>query len=237
MNKNDFYDKGYCYGASNETRIKRVLKIIKGVSGKQLLDIGCGDGFFTILLKDSIGAEEVVGIEIASEGIKALEAKGIKAYKLDIDEDIFPFQDSYFDVVNCSEIIEHLFNPDHMLQEIYRVLKPGGICIITTPNLAGWPSRLALLLGYQPYPTAVSPTHESAGKLFIKGYEGQWGHIRVFTLKALKELINLYQFKIIGVKGCPITLSSKKSAVISFIDKIFSYIPSLATRVIIIIKV
>jgi len=155
---------------------------------------------------------------------------------LDIDEKSFPFDDAYFDVVYCGEIIEHLFNPDHLLAEVYRVLKPQGIGIITTPNLAGWPSRLALLLGYQPYPTAVSPEHEGTGKLLVKGYEGQWGHIRVFTARALEELLRIHHFKTLRLIGCPVTVSScssgRLSGILRVVDRVMSKFPSLSARII-----
>ena len=165
MKKGEFYSKGYYSGLAPEPRFNEVLTVLGELRGERLLDIGCGDGTFTVLLKEALKAEEAVGIEIAPEAITAIEQKGIKAYQLDIDEQPLPFDDAYFDVVYCGEVIEHLFNPDHLLEELHRVLKPEGTCVITTPNLAGWPSRLALLLGYQPYPTAVSPNHESVGKL------------------------------------------------------------------------
>ena len=149
-----------------------------------------------VLLKQAAEAGDVFGVEIAEEAVAKAKEKGVKATQLDIDASPLPFDDNYFDIVYCGELIEHLFNPDHLLEEIHRVLKSGGKCIISTPNLAGWPSRFALLLGYQPYPTAVSPNNESVGKLLIKKSEGQWGHIRVFTARALRELLVLHHFKI-----------------------------------------
>ncbi len=236
MRKGEFYSRGYYAGLAPEPRFKKVLGILGKLKGERLLDIGCGDGTFTVLLKEALGAREVVGVEVALEAIGAIERKGIKAYQLDIDENPLPFDDAYFDVVYCGEIIEHLFNPDHLLAEVYRVLKPEGTCVITTPNLAGWPNRLALLLGYQPYPTAVSPEHESAGKLLIRSYEGQWGHIRVFTTLSLQELLQIHHFRIVRLIGCPVAVNTSLSKVLSgligVVDKIMSKIPSLSTRII-----
>lgn len=240
MSKSEFYSKGYYKGLAPEPRFKEILEIADKLRAGRLLDIGCGDGTFTVLLKEALKAEEVVGIEIAPEAIVALKQKGIKACQLDIDENPFPFEDAYFDVVYCGEVIEHVFNPDHLLEEIHRVLKPEGICIISTPNLAGWPSRIALLLGYQPYPTAVSPEHESTGKLLIHGNEGQWGHIRVFTARAFKELLETHHFKVLRLKGCPVTVSSCSSrqlyGLIGITDRIMSKVPSLSTRIIAVVK-
>jgi 2-polyprenyl-3-methyl-5-hydroxy-6-metoxy-1,4-benzoquinol methylase len=166
--------------------------------------------------------------------------KGIKACQLDIDEEKFPFEDESFDIIYCGEIIEHLFNPDRLLEEIRRTLKPGGRCIITTPNLAGWSNRLALLLGYQPFATSVSPEHEGAGKLMLKGDEGQWGHIRVFTIRALKELLKIHSFKIIQTAGCPVSINTSSSGLlvggIKDFDKVISIFPSLASRVIVVVQ-
>lgn len=236
VRKGEFYSKGYYAGLAPEPRFQEVLAILGKLRGERFLDIGCGDGVFTVLLREALGAKEAVGIEIAPEAVAAIEKRGIKAYQLDIDEESLPFDDAYFDVVYCGEIIEHLFNPDHLLREVHRILKPEGTCIISTPNLAGWPSRVALLLGYQPYPTAVSPEHEGAGKLLIRGYEGQWGHIRVFTARAFKELLKIHHFKIVRLTGCPVTIttspSKRLSGLIGIIDKVMSRIPSLSTRMI-----
>jgi SAM-dependent methyltransferase len=210
------------------------------MEAKRFLDVGCGDGTFTLILKKALKAEKTVGIEISAEAVEVLEEKGIKAYQLDIDEQFFPFDDDSFDFVYCGEIIEHVFNPDHLLVEVRRVLKRGGKCIITTPNLAGWPNRLALLLGYQPFATSVSPEHEGAGKIILKGGEGQWGHIRVFTLKALKELVKIHSFEILTTAGCPVSINTSSSGpfvgTIKTLDKLMSLFPPLASRVILVIE-
>lgn len=238
--KEEFYAKGYYAGLAPEPRFAEIIKIFRQLKGERLLDIGCGDGDITLLLKENSGAREVFGIDIAPEAVAAAQGKGIKAYKLDIDEEQLPFEEGYFDLIYCGELIEHLFNPDHLLNEIHRVLKASGTCIITTPNLAGWPNRFALLLGYQPYPMAASPLHEGAGKLLIKGSEGQWGHIRVLTLRSLKELIKLHHFKVRSLIGCPVTISSPLPtlllSVIKFVDRVMSKFPSLATRIIAILE-
>lgn len=66
-----------------------------------------------------------------------------KYMTLDIDEKLDPdiccdvhninWQSNYFDVVIATEVLEHLYNPQKAIDEIYRVLKPGGICIVSTP--------------------------------------------------------------------------------------------------------
>ena len=237
--KERYYAQGYYKGLAPEPRFEKILEIFREVKGERLLDIGCGDGSFTAQIKEAIEAKEAFGIEIAPAAVAFARKIGLNVRQLDIDEANFPFNDDYFDVIYCGEIIEHLFDPDHLLSEIHRTLKPAGICIITTPNLAGWPNRLALLLGYQPYPTAVSPTNEAVGKLLLRNPEGQWGHIRVFTLKAIKGLLRIHGFKIKQVKGCEVTVKTPLGLSFGFIrliDRLMSKFPSLATRIIVVVE-
>ena len=220
-----YYKEGYYKGLASEPRFQRVLELACQIKGERFLDIGCGDGSFTLLLKNAIEAKEVFGLEIAPEAVALAQEKGIKAFRVDIDEAGLPFEDCYFDVIYCGEIIEHLFDPE-------------GICILTTPNLAGWPNRIALLLGFQPFPMAVSRKCEGVGKLLIRGNEGQWGHINVFTLKALKELVKLHSFRIEKITGCPVTLNTqtKLSLLIRATDQLTAKFPSLSTRIIMVIR-
>jgi SAM-dependent methyltransferase len=208
--------------------------------GESLLDIGCGDGSFTVLLKEALKAKEAAGIEIAPEVVAVLEKKGIKAYQLDIDEQPFPFPQESFDMVYCGEIIEHIFNTDHLLEEVRKVLKPDGKAIFTTPKMAGWASRLALLLGYQPFATAVSPEYEGAGKLLARGNEGQWGHIRVFTTRALVELLKIHHFDIRVLTGCPVSVKTAGSpgliSLSQLVDRAMAKFPGLASRIIVVVK-
>jgi SAM-dependent methyltransferase len=72
-----------------------------------------------------------------------------------IEEDRYPYDDDAFDVVLFCEIIEHLLmDPMHSLAEIHRVLKPGGLLVVTTPNVARLENVIRLVLGeniYDPY--------------------------------------------------------------------------------------
>lgn len=238
--KRDFYSDGYYAGMAPEARFQKVAKIFEGLNGDRLLDMGCGDGGMMALLRDAMGAKEVHGVDIAAEAVAAAKRRGFEAWQLDIDDVALPFSDAYFDAVYCGEVIEHVYDPDHLLDEIYRVLKPAGTCVITTPNLAGYANRVALLLGYQPFSTAVSPNHEGMGKLMIGDSEGQWGHIRVFTARALKELLELHHFRVKRMIGCSATVNTPlmwgASTLVKGVDRIMSRFPSLATRTIAVIE-
>ena len=83
------------------------------------------------MLKEACKAKEVYGIEISEKGAEMARKRGVKCYQLDVDEEDFPFEDNYFDAITAFEIIEHLFDPDHFLEEVYRVLKPNGIFVLS----------------------------------------------------------------------------------------------------------
>jgi 2-polyprenyl-3-methyl-5-hydroxy-6-metoxy-1,4-benzoquinol methylase len=98
----------------------------------------------------------------------------------------FHLNDMFFGVVYCGELIEHVFNPDKVIRDIYRVLKNGGLAIITTPNLACWYNRIAMLLGYQPfhYSATLENFDASCFPLLRKGSVSGRAHIRTMTYKA-----------------------------------------------------
>ena len=235
-----FYSKGYYKGFACEPRFDVVAKLFSQQRAARFLDVGCGDGDITLMIKNNLHAQEVYGLDIAAEAVAVANKKGVCAFKIDIDNDPFPFDDQYFDTAYCGEIIEHVYDTDHLLSEVFRVLKPKGRCIITTPNLAGWASRFALLMGYEPYPMAVSPKFEGLGKLWANGGEGQWGHIRVMTLRALKDLVELHGFRVVQTVGCTVSVkSSMSSSLLGFVnsvDKVMAKFPSMSSRVILVVE-
>jgi SAM-dependent methyltransferase len=203
-----------------------------------MLDVGCADGQVTLALHEAVGAQETYGVDISADSVAVATARGVRAFQVDLDAEDLPFDEGFFDAIYCGEVIEHVFDPGRLLKEIRRVLKQGGICVLTTPNLAGWPNRIVLLFGYQPYPLAVSPDMEWAGKLFLRDEEGQWGHLRVFTVRALTELVTSHGFSVERIEGCAVTVSRRTFAtrLIQSLDRWFARIPGLANRVIVVLK-
>lgn len=137
-------------------RHKKILEIFSKYEFDKILDVGCSDGNFTQLLAKACKAKEVYGVDISERAVNLARENGIKAFRVNVDEESLPFEDNYFDAVYAGAIIEHLFDPDHFLDEIYRVLKPNGIFVLDTPNLASLYNRIALLLGYLPFDMQVS---------------------------------------------------------------------------------
>ncbi|MCL0079866.1 methyltransferase domain-containing protein [Dehalococcoidia bacterium] len=193
---------------ANSPRLRKVAKLAMKHKkyASVVLDIGCGDGNFTAHLGKLLQSQEIIGIDISLNDALALDRsikQGYitKGFCLDVAKDPLPFPNDVVDFIFAGEIIEHLIDPDHLLDEIYRVLKPDeGCAIITTPNLAAWFNRLALVFGFQPFLTEGSFRYPWIGK-WVKFGESGGGHIRVFTKKAFEELLRLHGFQVIGIYG------------------------------------
>lgn len=106
--------------------------------GRRVLDAGCGVGYGTALLANA-GARDAVGVDLSASAIAAAVA-GATGEFLEGDVRSLPFDDGTFDLVVCFEVIEHLEGRDDAIAELARVLAPGGILAISSPNRDVYPS-------------------------------------------------------------------------------------------------
>lgn len=234
----EYYEKhNYESGVYKEKskQAESLLKSINMVKIKpynRVLDIGCGVGIIGSRFGNKFKSE-VHGIDLSPSAIKIARSHGILAKVADIDGK-WPYKGNYFDVVLGVQIIEHIYNPDNFLLEAGRVLKKNGILILTTPNLGAWFNRIILLFGYQPFFTEVSTVDKTLGLDFTKKLTSNRetvGHLRVFTLKALKDLLKLYNFKEKYIKGNSVDYFPKY---VSLFDKILSKFPPIASDLVVI---
>lgn len=227
----DYYSKGYKAKSTQDfinwtdKQIRSNFSFIPYVKNHKVLDIACG-----ISSLGKMFGDHVTGIDLNIESIKKSRANGIHAVHGDV-ENKWPVAENYFDIVIASHIIEHLQNPDKMLMQSKRVLKRGGKLIIWTPNLAAWFNRIFLLIGYQPFFTEISTIDNTLGMPYLKPFhpiKKAMGHIRVPTLPALIDLIELHGFRIVSVSG---SLFYPFPKPLRLVDKLFSYVPSLASTI------
>jgi SAM-dependent methyltransferase len=109
------------------------------VAGQEVLDASCGVGYGIEILSRA-GASAVTGVDISAEAIAAAKDRfGEFATALEeADLRDLPFKDNSFDVVVSFETIEHVEEPREALAELDRVLRPGGILVISSPNPDGY---------------------------------------------------------------------------------------------------
>ncbi|WP_169792543.1 class I SAM-dependent methyltransferase [Actinoplanes rectilineatus] len=99
-----------------------------------------------------------------------------------------PFRDASVAAVVSGELIEHIFDVRAMVEEFRRVIKPGGVLVLTTPNLATLQDRLRFLTGASP--RQVDPLHPY---LHL--------HIRPFTASALRRLLRTCGFEVTALRS------------------------------------
>lgn len=170
-------------GAAQKRTPSRVASEYKRIP--RILDIGCFPYHLGAALE--MMNFEVWGISSEHEPIKN---KNIKICNIETDK--FPFKDDFFDIVLCSEVLEHLPQaPLHAIQEIHRVLAPRGYVILTAPNIARSINRVKLLMGRNvSYP--ISHITDNKGK----GSNLYHRHNREYTLRELTTLLMHEQFSV-----------------------------------------
>lgn len=127
-------------------------KIIGAKFDSPILDLGCGTDDFGKALKH-IG----------------YQAEGIDVDRVDFEKDSLPYPDNFFQVVHFNAVLEHIKNPDQVMSEIKRILKPEGILIINTPN---WQQD-------------------------FKNFYNDPTHVKPHTPQSLEMLIKMYGFKLV----------------------------------------
>lgn len=101
-------------------------------SPRKLLEMGCGLGHLLGLLQDDF---HCVGIDLIDFSIEQtrINAPKAEAYQMSAD-DLSAFEDQSFSVVVALHLVEHLPNPEHTIQQVNRILKPGGLWLFATPH-------------------------------------------------------------------------------------------------------
>jgi ubiquinone/menaquinone biosynthesis C-methylase UbiE len=190
---------------TRSARINDFLSLLERNPSVSLIDLGCYKGELASKWAQRIGTNKVAAVEMIEEFAKKAEEKGIKVIKADLNEGI-PVPDNSFDVVTSDQVIEHLINIDLFVKEIYRILKPGGYAVISTENLSAWHNIFALILGFRPFSLdysteiAIGNPLSTRNKKEIKCESGT-PHVKVLTYRSLKELFEIYGFKVEKIIG------------------------------------
>jgi 2-polyprenyl-3-methyl-5-hydroxy-6-metoxy-1,4-benzoquinol methylase len=141
-----FYDRKYAEGTELPRSSKRfTLDCVPAEGPLEVLDVGCGAGINSQAIRAK--GHRVTGVDISAAAVEKYRALGFPGRVMDLEEGL-AFADGAFDLVFCSEVIEHLRFPETLVHEVFRVLRPGGRLVLSTPNSAFWLYRLFAILGY-----------------------------------------------------------------------------------------
>jgi 2-polyprenyl-3-methyl-5-hydroxy-6-metoxy-1,4-benzoquinol methylase len=192
----DFINKTSYTREEDLKRLKFIQSAIVGLKNPKakVLDVGCGNGNSSRQIA-SLGFE-VIGIDISDKTIEAanelnpypnLRFENIAAEELDLNDK--------FDVIICSEVVEHINEPAPVIKSLKKLLKIDGILIVTVPN--GYGPREAIMTK----PMQAAMNNESLWKMVVNtkklfGYKGgtiqseaeDLTHVQFFTKSSLLEL-------------------------------------------------
>ena len=121
------------------------------------LDVGSGMCITTQFVVNALRPGRVICADIDERLLERCREKGFEIVKLDLNAEKLPLESGTVDLFRAFEVVEHLWDKDNMLREVHRVLKNGGMFILSTPNLAAWANGLLLLVGKTPFYYDVSP--------------------------------------------------------------------------------
>lgn len=182
------YDRTSYFSAITKKRYDELLDQFESYrSTNKILDLGCGYGYFLDVAKAR--GWEVYGVEIAKEAADICRSKGITMYHGVIENCAFEVES--FDVVISIEVIEHLSNPNIILDSAQRMLREGGLFYVTTPNFNSY-------LRYQ-----------LKGKYDVIDYPN---HLSYFTKKTLEEIFKKNHFQKLSIKTTGISLTRLKTS-------------------------
>jgi SAM-dependent methyltransferase len=163
--------------------------------GETVLDVGCGNGFLLYQLRDRFS--HFVGLEYSSVrlaqaalNLSHIDFQGVAGSA----EDMKDIESSTADVIVSADVIEHIPDVYRATDEMFRVLKPGGVLVINTPNIAFIKKRLLLLAGR--FPSTSQPNEGIGSDILFDG-----GHLHYFTFRSLSLVLRKAGFKSLRKTG------------------------------------
>lgn len=173
-------------------RILKMFNYLEVKSTDNILDAGCGEGFYELIFKELYDCK-VTGVDINQELID-LARKHIgnnKKIKFEVqDVRKLPYKNNTFDKIICTEVLEHIEDDEAVAKELYRVLKPGGVLAVTVPN-ENYPffwdplNNVREMLGFG---------HFNSKSRFLGGI-WSYDHKRLYSPLAIRELLGESGFK------------------------------------------
>jgi SAM-dependent methyltransferase len=152
----------------------------------RVLEIGCGEGNFSRRLKER-GAAETWGVEIVeSAGARARQALD-HVLVGDISKIVDELPESYFDLVVCNDVLEHLYDPYSVLDRLKSRISASGVVVSSIPNIRYYPTFSQLLI-------RKKWEYEESGIL-------DWTHVRFFTVRSIREMYERLGYEILRHEG------------------------------------
>ncbi|MBL8695775.1 MAG: class I SAM-dependent methyltransferase [Planctomycetes bacterium] len=198
-------------------RVRFISKYLEGMSGGLLLDAGCGMGFFSEIALE-LGAK-VVSLDFSPSALRVYRARAERKERAkdprrllagSVEE--LPFPDGTFDFAMAIDVIEHLYHPDRMLEEVLRVLKPGGRAIIETDNDATWFTKRGFRR-INHWFESRTPVYQRLAKIRAEVPSSSL-HVETFDIHTLDARLQKIGFSVVKSETFPYLSAPARDAVI-----------------------
>lgn len=153
---NCYYEKQNMYSRSGllkSTELEKICEMRYSIfekfidRNKRIVDVGCGDGSFLAFLKER-GYKNLFGIDPSAESVESLKKKGIEGYVGNIFGEIRANLKENFDVVVCTEVLEHIYALNEAISKLQIYLKDKGILFVDVPAVEGFVNNLLPMANY-----------------------------------------------------------------------------------------
>lgn len=190
-----YRQSGFLIGFIEQRRLSIIKSLMNAKHGEKILEVGCGGGHVLSLFREA----ELTGVDVSGEMLEKakrnLGGANFKLLKGDIGEVGLP--DASFDGIVCSEVLEHVVDPDHVLHHIQRLVKPTGRVVITFPN-----DHLI-----REMKDTVGGVAKQWGLSRLPGFRRMsWGgehyHFHVWTVREMRALLSRY-FSVVEERFAP----------------------------------
>lgn len=163
-------------------RWRLLVSTLSQYAVRSILDAGCGDGWFTAQLHKQ--GFQAVGMDISARALELAYGRypQLVFERYPLDQGNWPFPADQFDAVFASEVVEHVYDVGTMFAEMNRVLRRGGLLIITTPYHGVSKNLLIVLFGFE------------------RHFNVEGAHIRFFTLRSSRAILEKYGFEVKKVR-------------------------------------
>ncbi len=148
---------------------------IQYVSGKTILDVGCGDGVFLSTISDEWSKQ---GVEPSASGASLARQRNLDVARATLDTAPKQYQ---VDLISALDVIEHMIDPHDFVDSFKRHLRPGGVVLLLTGDADSYAARVA---GSQ------------------WSYLRWCGHISVFSQSGLRKLLQSHGFEVLSWRRC-----------------------------------
>lgn len=218
MKPQEYYRKKYwnqlrltVSSLQNEKHTKRLVDLLSSYLPQtaSLIDIGCGDGtYYGHYFGNRTGLN--IGADISLSALQRTRHLNLQRVVLDIEQPL-PLHPASLGGALCIDVLEHLFDPESLMEEIFRILKPGSYLVVSVPNIAHFPHRLRLLGG----------KFVAGGLASTADTPWRDPHIRFFTTRSLRDFLSSTGFRTVKIYGVRTALLTRMPFLSVLIARIF----------------